>query len=420
METVKIKIKDLMLDPKNAKIHTSEQIEKIINSINQFGMNDPIAVWGKKNMIIEGHGRVQALTKMGIEEVDAIRLDHLNNEQRQAYAIAHNATNMLTGFDENILNEIMLELDGFDFSSLGVQVAEAEAGAEKEAEEDEYEIPEEIEIKVKLGDVWQLGRHRLMCGDSTKKEDVEKLMYGNLADIVLTDPPYNVAIKNSQGMTIKNDDMGDAEFLEFLKKLFKNMFNSLKLGGSFYIWYASREHLNFETAIRSSGEIVRQQLIWNKNSMIMGRQDYQWKHEPCLYGWKSGASHYFVDDRTQTTVIEDKGIDFKKLTKAEAVKMLQEIHSDKISTSIINEDKPNKNDLHPTMKPIKLNARLIKNSSKIDQIVLDVCGGSGSTLITCEQLDRICYMMEYDPKYATVIVDRWEKLTGQKAQKVEE
>lgn len=234
----------------------------------------------------------------------------------------------------------------------------------------------------------------------------------------MTDPPYNVAIENSQGMTIENDNMESGQFNEFLTAAFENMNQALKAGGSFYVWYASREHINFETALNKAGLNVRQQLIWNKNSLIMGRQDYHWKHEPCLYGWKEGASHYFIDDRTQSTVFEDKGIDIKKLKKAEAIKMLQDLMGDKISTTVINEDKPSVNDLHPTMKPIKLMARLIKNSSKIDETVLDLFGGSGSTLIACEQTQRKCYTMEYDEKYATVIVDRWEKLTGQKAEKI--
>lgn len=418
MKTVKIKIEDLKADERNAKIHTDEQIETIINSIKQFGMNDPVAVWGEDNLLVEGHGRVLALTKMGIEKVDAIRLDHLTDEQRQAYAIAHNATNMLTGFDEKILQETMAELEGFDFGSLGVQAAELEAGAEKEAEEDDYEIDEEIEHRVKSGELWQLGRHRLLCGDSTVAADVQRLMNGTEADMIMTDPPYNVAIEGGTGLTIQNDNMEDSKFLQFLTDAFINFFAALKAGGSFYIWHASMEHLNFELAIIAAGQEVRQQLIWNKNGLIQGRQDYQWKHEPCLYGWKAGASHYFTDDRTQATVIEDKGIDFKKLKRDEAVKMLQEIFSDKVSSSVINEDKPTKNGEHPTMKPIKLMARLIKNSSKVGGLVVDTFGGSGSTLIACEQIDRSCNTIELDPKYATVIVDRWEKLTGLKAEKI--
>lgn len=416
MEIIRLKTSELTPYEKNAKLHPQEQIDQIKNSIQQFGMNDPIAIWGKKNIVVEGHGRLLALEQLGIDEVDCIRLDHLTDDERRAYTIAHNSTNMSSGFDFDILEQELADLD-FDFSDFGLDDIGGNV-QEKEAEEDNYEIPDEIEPRVKSGELWQLGRHRLMCGDSTQSEDVEKLMGGELADLVLTDPPYNVAIENSQGMTIENDNMESGQFNEFLTVAFENMNQALKAGGSFYVWHASREHINFETALNKAGLNVRQQLIWNKNVFSFGRYDYHWKHEPCLYGWKEGASHYFIDDRTQSTVFEDKGIDIKKLKKAEAIKMLQDLMGDKISTTVINEDKPSVNDLHPTMKPIKLMARLIKNSSKIDETVLDLFGGSGSTLIACEQTQRKCYTMEYDEKYATVIVDRWEKLTGQKATKL--
>lgn len=216
-------------------------------------------------------------------------------------------------------------------------------------------------------------------------------------------------------MTIENDNLGEEEFLDFLSSAFENMETYLKPGGAFYVWFASREHINFETALNRSGLFVQQELIWNKNAIILGRQDYQWKHEACLYGWKDGAAHYFVDDRTQTTVFEDKGLDLKKMKKDDLLHLLEEIMSDKISTTVINEDKPAKNDLHPTMKPIKLLARQVKNSSRPGETVQDLFGGSGSTLITCEQTDRTCYTMEYDPRYADVIIKRWEDFTGEEA-----
>jgi site-specific DNA-methyltransferase (adenine-specific) len=213
--------------------------------------------------------------------------------------------------------------------------------------------------------------------------------------------------------------MASEQFRDFLTKAFGCMNDSLKKGGAFYVWFASREHINFETALNNNGLEVRQELIWNKNSLILGRQDYQWKHEPCLYGWKDGDTHYFIDDRTQTTVIEDKKPDIKKMKKEEMQALLEEIYSDKVSSTVINEDKPSVNDLHPTMKPIKLLARQVKNSSRVSELVLDLFGGSGSTLITCEQLGRRCYMMEYDPQYMDVIIERWENFTGQKAKLIE-
>lgn len=253
-----------------------------------------------------------------------------------------------------------------------------------------------------------------MCGDSTQKEEVMHLMNNRIADMLLTDPPYNVDIENSQGMTIKNDNMNDEDFHTFLKKAFSCMSDFLKPGGAFYIWFASKQHVNFETALNDSGLEVRQELIWNKNTLVLGSQDYQWKHEPCLYGWKSGGSHYFIEDRTQTTVIENIKTDLSKMKKEELIKILENIIT-QLNTTVIDENKPTINDLHPTMKPIKLMGRLIKNSSRIDEIVVDLFGGSGSTLIAAEETNRICYMMELDPKYCDVIVKRWEKLTDKKA-----
>lgn len=398
---------------KNAKQHPAEQIEQIKRSIEKFGMDDPIGIW--HDTIVEGHGRLIACKELGMEQVPIIRLDHLTDEERKAYTLAHNKLTMNSDFDIDILNEELASFDTIDMADFGFDLNF------DEDEEDviEDEVPEApLEPKSKLGEIYQLGKHRLMCGDSTNIEDVNKLMDGAVADLVVTDPPYNVAIENSQGMTIKNDNMASSQFLSFLTEAFNCLNESLKPGGAFYVWFASREHINFETALNNNNLQVRQELIWNKNSLILGRSDYQWKHEPCLYGWKDGATHYFIDDRSQTTVIEDKKPDIKKMKKDEMQKLLEEIYSDKFSSTVISEDKPSVNDLHPTMKPIKLIARLVKNSSRIGESVLDLFGGSGSTLITCEQLNRKCYMMEYDPVYVDVIIERWEQFTGQKAVKI--
>lgn len=417
MEKLKIEYVDInSIKPyeNNAKQHPRTQIEQIKTSIEMFGMDDPIGIW--KDTIVEGHGRLIACQELGYREVPVIRLDHLTDEERKAYTLAHNKLTMNSDFDIDILNAELAGFDTIDMSEFGFDM-DPETEDEPDVEEfDAPEIPDEP--KSKPGEIYQLGSHRLMCGDSTKAEDVAKLMDGEKADLVVTDPPYNVAIENSKGMKIENDDMGSEQFQEFLSAAFANMNESLKPGGAFYVWFASREHINFEKALNSAELTVRQELIWNKNSLILGRQDYQWKHEPCLYGWKDGAPHYFIDDRTQTTVIEDKKPDIKKMKKEEMQKLLEEIYSDKISSTIINEDKPSVNDLHPTMKPIKLLARQVKNSSKPGEKVLDLFGGSGSTLITCEQLGRICYMMEYDPRYLDVIIERWEEFTGQKAVKI--
>lgn len=241
-----------------------------------------------------------------------------------------------------------------------------------------------------------------------------------MIDLIVTDPPYNVDYegKTKDKLKIKNDSMNGTEFYSFLLEFYKNSYNVMKPGAAFYIWHATRETVNFTKALEEAGLDYKQTLIWNKNTFVMGRQDYQWKHEPCLYGWKEGAAHYFIDDRTQSTVIEDQQPNFKTMKKAELIELLEGIYADKTSTTIINEDKPARSELHPTMKPIKLLARLIKNSSKPKDKVLDPFGGSGSTLIACEQLNRKCYMMELDPKYCDVIVKRWEEYTGQKAKRV--
>lgn len=399
----------------NAKIHTSEQIEEIKNSIKEFGMNDPIGVWGEENLIVEGHGRLIACKELGIKSVPVIRLDDLTDEQRRAYTLAHNQLTMSTGFD---LEKLKLELDAITLpmSDFGFEdINESDMNIDEDGfdfDESEEELPPP---KTKLGEIYRLGNHVLMCGDSTSQDDVCHLMSGAIADLVVTDPPYNVNVSNSKGMTIANDNMQSEKFYEFLSKAFSNMNLYLKEGGAFYVWYSSSEHINFETALNSAGLHVRQQLIWAKNSFILGRSDYHWQHEPCLYGWKGGSGHYFVDDRTQSKIIEDKPIDYDNLSKEEVVKMLKKVYSAQLPSTIIRENKSLENNLHPTMKPINLMAKLIRNSSEKSEIVLDLFGGSGSTLIACEQLNRKCYMMEYDPRYADAIIERWEKYTGRKA-----
>ena len=397
----------------NAKIHTPEQIDQIKASIQQFGMNDPIGIWSKENIIVEGHGRLLACQELGYKEIPVIRLDDLTDEQRKAYTLAHNQLTMNTGFDLDILNQELADIS-IDMQEFGFEDINKD---DFNIEEDDFEFNEEEipEAKAKRGEIYKLGEHILMCGDSTVRQDVEKLLNGKIADLVVTDPPYNVAISNSQGMTIENDDMSDESFRKFLNSAFENMSDSLKEGGAFYVWYASREHINFESALLNNNLTVRQQLIWVKNSLVLGRQDYQWRHEPCLYGWKDGEGHYFIYDRTQSTVMEQKEIDIDKLSPEESKELLKKIYSE-IPSTIIKENKPQKNNLHPTMKPIELIGRLIHNSSEKGQIVLDLFGGSGSTLIACEQLGRKCYMMEYDPKYVDAIIERYEELTGKKAE----
>ena len=413
-----IRIDDLKAYENNAKIHTHEQIEQIKQSIEEFGMNDPIGVWGEDNLIVEGHGRLTACKELGMKEVPIIRLDDLTDEQRRAYTLVHNQTTMNTGFDLDVLNEELENLS-IDMTEYGFDSISEE---EVELEEDGFDFDDDgepkKEAKSKRGQIYKLGNNILMCGDSTNADDVGKLMNGNVADMVVTDPPYNVAIQNSDGMTIENDDLNNEQFKSFLHGAFANLSASLKPGGAFYIWYASREHINFEQACIDNGLSVREQLIWVKNAMVLGRQDYQWRHEPCLYGWKEGEGHYFIYDRTQTTVFE-KPADFDKMSKDDAVKLLKKIYSE-VPSTIIHEDKPTHNNIHPTMKPVNLIARLIKNSSEKGDSVLDLFGGSGTTLIVCEELGRKCYMMEYDPIYVDAIIERYEEYTGKKAKLISE
>lgn len=435
MEIVYKKVNELIPYINNSRTHSEEQVNQIVASINEFGFTNPLLIDEKDN-IIAGHGRLLASKKLKMDEVPCIVLSGLTEAQKKAYIIADNKMALNAGWDEELLKielENLKELD-FDLELTGFNVDELDDilgknEEEKEIIEDEVpEVPEEP--KAKLGNIYQLGNHRLMCGDSTKEEDVAKLMNGEVVDLVITDPPYNVALwdedieelkkqnHRTDGLTIKNDKLTDSEFHLFLVKAFNNMKKSLKDGGVFYVWYAPSEVVNFQTSLEENDFQIREELIWNKGRMVFGRQDYQWQHEPCLYGWKDGAAHYFIDDRTQTTVFEDKKPDIKKMKKEELVKLLEEIYSDKVSTTIINESKPSVSELHPTMKPVKLIARQVKNSSRINEKVLDLFGGSGTTLITCEQLNRKCYMMEYDPHYIDVIIQRWENFTGKKAIKL--
>ena len=295
-------IDELIPYENNVRIN-DKAVDVVANSIKEFGFKNPIII-DKDGVIVAGHTRLKAAKQLGIDKVPCIIADDLTEEQIKAFRIADNSSAQVAEWD---MQKLMAELETIDYDmskyGLAEQMAEIEKIIDKEAQEDNYDIEQEIEeYKVKLGDVWQLGRHRIMCGDSTKADDAEKLMDGNLADLVVTDPPYNVAYEGGTGMTIINDNMESSEFLAFLSDSFSNLSNSLKKGGAFYVWFGGKEHINFENALKSNDLSVRQEIIWVKNSLVLGRQDYQWKHEPCLYGWKEGASHYFIDDRTQTTV----------------------------------------------------------------------------------------------------------------------
>ena len=405
MEVKSLKLDSITPYGKNAKKHDKRQINNVAESIKQYGFVQPIVV-DRDGVIVIGHCRALAAKKLGMEEVPCVCVDDLTPEQVNALRLVDNKSNE-SDWDFDLL---AVELPGLDLSAF-----DFDWGLRDELNhsviEDDYDPVLPAEPKSKIGDVYQLGNHRLMCGDSTSLTDVQKLVGGMQMDLLLTDPPYNVDYKGTAGKII-NDNMEDSAFRRFLTDAFSNAAMVMKPGAPFYIWHAETVGGAFRRATNEALGKVRQMLIWNKNAFTMGHQDYQWKHEACIYGWTDGGNHYFVDDRTQATVIEDKHIDINKLKKDEMRDLLREIFSDKVSTTVIDENKPAHNADHPTMKPLKLLARLIKNSSRQGDIVLDTFGGSGSTLITCEQLGRSCYTMELDPKYADVIVKRWLKFTG--------
>ena len=378
----------------NAKEHTAEQVGQIKESMRQVGFCDPIGVWTNaegKSEVVEGHGRLMAALELGLESVPVIHLDGLTDEQRRFYALVHNKLTMSTGWDFGKLDAELRELSDFDMADFGFDVDGLGFGEEDEAAnaDDVPEVDESEPPTAKRGQVWKLGEHRLMCGDSTSADDVAKLMGGGAADLLLTDPPYNVAYtgKTKDAMRIENDSMADAEFRAFLRDAFAAADSAMKPGASFYVFHADSEGFNFRGACRDVGWQVRECLIWVKNSMVLGRQDYQWRHEPCLYGWKSGAAHKWRSDRSQTTVMEF--------------------------------DRPTANKEHPTMKPVALFGYLIENSTDKGDVVLDLFGGSGTAMVAAEKLGRRSRLMELDPRYCDVVIRRWEEMTGGEAVVIE-
>ena len=381
---------DLIPYINNSRKHSDDQVAQIAASIKEFGWTNPILVDGD-NGIIAGHGRIMAAKKLGMTEVPVIELAHLSNEQRKALIIADNKLALNSDWDTSLLAIELKDLQdlGFDLNLTGFNGEELANLLQPEQVDgltDENEIPPvPEEPKTKMGDIYQLGEHRLMCGDSTSIDSVETLTDG-LVDILVTDPPYNVDYtgKTKDALKIQNDSMDDSTFRQFLRDAFTAADAVMKPGAVFYIWHADSEGYNFRGACKDAGWQVRQCLIWQKDTMVMGRQDYHWKHEPCLYGWKDGAAHLWATDRKQTTLIVCK--------------------------------RPTKNDLHPTMKPVELMEYQILNNTKGMDIVLDLFGGSGSTLMACEKTGRKARLMELDPKYCDVIVKRWEDFTGKKAE----
>lgn len=390
-----INIDELIFYERNARTHSDEQVEQIVNSIKEFGFTNPVLI-DEDNVLIAGHGRTVAAKLLNMTEIPAIRLTGLSESQRKALRIADNQLALNAGWDEELLrieledlnvDDFDLSLIGFNFDELDELINAPELTYQDESdpvEEDEVPPPPEKPVS-KQGDIWMLGNHKLMCGDSTSIDDVKKLMAGQMADLLITDPPYNVAYQGGtkDALQIKNDNLSDGEFGQFLKDAFYAGNTVIRDGAVFYIWHADSEGFNFHAACKNAGWKVRQSLIWVKNNFVLGRKDYQLKHEPCLYGWKDGAAHFWNSDRKQTSVMEF--------------------------------DKPLRNGEHPTMKPVALFDYLIKNNTKHGDVCLDLFGGSGTTIIACEQNGRVARSMELDEHYCDVIIKRWQELTGEQA-----
>ena len=375
-----VPIEKLVPYANNARTHSPEQIKKLRSSLREFGFINPVII-DRDYGVIAGHGRILAAQEEGIEKIPCVFADHLTEAQKKAYIIADNRMAMDAGWDEEMLRVEIEALQAADFDPLLTGFDEKELADLFESEEDkvkddDFDLSAALEKAafVERGDVWIVGRHRLMCGDATSAEDVARLMDGKKANLIVTDPPYGVSFKSSSGLTIQNDSIKNEEFYSFLLSAFKNMADNLEKGGAAYVFHADTEGLNFRRAFIDAGFHLAGCCIWVKDSLVLGRSDYQWQHEPILYGFLQNGKHPWYSDRKQTT--------------------------------IWNFAKPKRNANHPTSKPLDLLSYPIGNSSQPNAIVVDTFGGSGSTMMACEQANRICFMMELDEKYASVILRR--------------
>ena len=371
----------------NARTHNKEQILKLRSSLREFGFVNPVII-DKAYNVLAGHGRIEAAKEEGIAEVPCVYADHLTEAQKKAYILADNRMALDAGWDDELLSVEIQELQelGFDLSMTGFDEKELtdllSVDADGEAKEDDFDLSTALEKAafVQRGDIWTVGRHKLMCGDATSAEDVSALMGDTKANLILTDPPYGVSFKSASGLTIQNDSMKNEEFYTFLLSSFQRMAEHLEKGGSAYVFHADTEGLNFRKAFIDAGFHLAGCCIWVKDSLVLGRSDYQWQHEPVLYGFMQNGKHHWYSDRKQTT--------------------------------IWHFDKPKRNANHPTSKPLDLLGYPIGNSTQENGVVMDTFGGSGSTLMACEQMNRICCMMELDEKYASVILRRYVEDTG--------
>jgi DNA modification methylase len=406
MQVAKVKINSIKTNPKNPRLIKDDKFKKLVNSIKEFPQMlelRPIVV-DENNIILGGNMRHKACIEAGLKEVFIVQAKDLTEQQKDEFIVKDNV-----GFGEWDWDILANEWDTDKLQDWGLDLPLDVSVQELEAEEDDYEIPNEIETDIVLGDLFEIGEHRLLCGDSTQVDTWQKVMNEKLCDMVMTDPPYNVDYQGGTGLKIMNDKMENNTFYQFLYDFYTALGSYTKQGGAWYVWHTDNERINFTKAFTDANNKFSQCLIWVKNSLVLGHLDYHKKHETCLYGWKEGAAHYFTNERTHTTVIEDT-INVNKLTKDEMKKMLTEMLSEKTKSTIIHCDKPHRSAEHPTMKPILLLAPLIQNSSKENEIVADGFLGSGSTMVASHQLKRKCYGMELDPKYCQVIIDRMKKL----------
>lgn len=408
--------------PANPRKISKEHLHKLVESIKEnpemMGLREILVVEDPNKadnyIVIGGNMRLTALKKLDYKTAPVKIIKDATIEQLKAYIIKDNVSG--GEWDEELLKQ---DWDIDQLNDWGLDDLDFTVKEEKQAKEDDFDADKDkIETKVKNGELWQLGRHYLKCGDATKEEDYKDLLGDKQADLIITDPPYNVDIESADGNKIMNDKMKEDKFIDFLSTCFKNMNKYLKPSRSFYIWCLNG--LGFEEACKNAEFQIRQWLIWYKSTFIFGWADYLKQYEVCLYGWKNGKEgHYFRYGTIQTNVFKDEEYDFDNMKKEDMKKLLKSIfENNDIQKDIFEYAKPSRSLGHPTSKPVPMIGKLINNSSEANNIVLDVFGGSGSTLIACEELDRICYMMELDPKYCDLIIARWEKLTGEKAKKI--
>ena len=412
--------RELKPNPRNPNQHPPEQIKLLAEIIKAQGWRAPVTVSTRSGLIVRGHGRLEAALLLEAGEVPVDYQNYASDAEEWADLVADNRIVEFAEFDPKLLTELLRDVDASEtpFILTGYTEDEYNDLVMGMAESDvmvnisDDIVPEPPKIPyTELGDVWYLGDHILICGDSTKRETYNTLLGKDKAQLIITDPPYNVNYEGAAGK-ILNDKQKNTSFRRFLFDAFACMREASEPGTAAYIFHADTEGVNFRTAFVAAGFSLKQCLIWVKNVFVLGRQDYHWWHEPILYGWIEGKPHYFIADRTQDTVIEDEPVEPEKMKKDELLTYIKQRSQINEFNSILYEDKPNRNDVHPTMKPVRLVARLINNSSKPRAIVLDPFGGSGSTLMACEHLNRAARVIELDPRFCDVILMRYYRITG--------